>query len=176
MGALGYRFVNSTVRLELSNPPPESLWQHVRTKRFPGRSVRLNNCTINLFRSGKAVIVGCKSPDDVVKAVNEAGRRWGKIKKYEIRNVVGSVNCGGNVNLYRLSRIFQCNYSPDMYNGLIVTLSSGARCIIFHSGKAIVTGCRDFESCGNSINILLDVLDREKWEHLLLCQVADDTQ
>lgn len=173
MGAFSKRFVNSTVVVKLVRPPPPFTPVN---KRFPGKSMRLPHCTATIFKSGKVVLVGAKSMADIDKSVNHIGDQFGPIEHVAIRNVVASVSCDGRVDLSQLASTLKCHYNPDIYNGLVARLANGSTCIVFHTGKAIVTGCPSFEVCQESINIIADVLETAKWEHMLLSQLKETTR
>ena len=75
---------------------------------FPGLIYRLEDpkITILLFRTGKAVITGAKSleqvnaaADAVTSIIREAGFPINKVPKGEVQNIVASADLGQEINL-----------------------------------------------------------------------------
>lgn len=169
LGTCQQSIVNTTVTTCLLNPiAVESTYL-----RFPGKSYKLTHATALLFKSGKVVIVGSKSMDEISKSLLEVAEKLGATGNYTISNVVASLNFVGKINLMFLSKQLKCNYFNDEYHGLKVKLATGATCLLYHTGKVIVTGCKDFQVCQESINIIKDIVESEIWRHMLQLQMLD---
>lgn len=168
MGTVKQRIVNTTMTMQTS--PRLVVTEH---RRFPGKSHRLTHATATIFKSGKIVIVGAKNEEELKTSVTEAEELFGPVHNVQLRNVVGSLEFSGPVSLEALAVDFGCNYNPDIFNGLVVKLVNGATCMIYHSGKAILTGCSDMKKHYESINIIKDVVETELWRKLLQSQMLE---
>ena len=163
MGALGKRFVNTTVTAVATRP----FTVRPKNKRFPGNKIKLSKTTCLLFNSGKLVIIGAKCFQEIDESLRELQDILGHVTNIKLRNVVGTFHVGFKLDLYHLLYCLrEAFYEPELFNGLTVKISTGATCNVFHSGKVIVTGTRTFESCDESINMIFGLINESEWTRM----------
>ncbi|GAB9473792.1 hypothetical protein Gpo141_00010939 [Globisporangium polare] len=106
------------------------------------------------YRSGKFLIVGCNSMVDANQALDKFRSILKKLSypsdlaKFTIANVVGSADLCFKVRLEGLARGHSrfCTYEPELFPGLIYrVVKPKATCLIFVSGKIVITGYRTRE-------------------------------
>lgn len=140
-------------------------------EQFPGMVYRVETpkvCLL-LFRSGKAVATGAKSAEDVEAAFLHL---HGVLKEHEfltednefnsedieISNLVITHDYEQPVDLNRLiiSLPFdKCEYEPEQFPGLIYRLDDPqAVCLIFSSGKCVITGTRSVEDSNRAADLM----------------------
>jgi len=140
-------------------------------EQFPGMVYRVETpkvCLL-LFRSGKAVATGAKSEEDVEAAFRHL---HGVLKEneflvaddefdaenIEISNLVITHDYEQPVDLNRLiiSLPFdKCEYEPEQFPGLIYRLDDPqAVCLIFSSGKCVITGTRSVEDSNRAADLM----------------------
>lgn len=130
-------------------------------KRFAAVVMRIKSprTTALIFSSGKVVVTGAKSED----ASRLASRRFARIiqklgfhvsfSEFKVQNIVSSIDFGTKLSLELVKVIYpdMCVYEPELFPGLTFVLNSGAKnksekcrtvCLLFHSGKCVVTGIR----------------------------------
>ena len=140
-------------------------------EQFPGMVYRITNpkvCLL-LFRSGKAVATGAKSAEDVEEAFRQlhevlkeneflAEDNDFKPDDIEISNLVITHDYGTQVDLNTLiiSLPFEkCEYEPEQFPGLIYRLEDPkAVCLIFSSGKCVITGTRSVEDSNRAADLM----------------------
>lgn len=120
---------------------------------FPGLIFRLESPKVTslIFKSGKMVVTGAKSTEELIKAVKRIIRT---IKKYniditgkpkiQIQNIVASANLHVHVNLDKAAYILENNmYEPEQFPGLIFRMDDPkVVLLIFSSGKMVITGAK----------------------------------
>ncbi len=125
-------------------------------EQFPGLVFRLDRpkVTALIFKSGKMVVTGAKSVDELVKAVKKiikSLRNHGIIitgrPKVQVQNIVASANLGVEVNLEKAAFLLEnCMYEPEQFPGLIYRMDDPkVVLLIFSSGKMVITGAKKEE-------------------------------
>jgi len=137
-------------------------------KKFPGVAVKFAKpkTTALIFSSGKAVIVGAKSEEDVKLVVKRVraflvknGMKVSRSPKVTIRNVVASFSLGRPVNLERLGLTLRGSiYEPEQFPGLIHR-TPAAVFIIFSSGRVICAGAKGEKQALSAIAQAIDELE-----------------
>ena len=139
---------------------------------FPGMAYRITTpkvCVL-LFRSGRAVATGAKSVADAESAfrqVHEALEANGFTPwaTYDVilSNVVVTHDIGRPLNLAHLTLslpMARTEWEPEQFPGLIFRLSSPKSvCLIFSSGKCVITGNRSLDDAQDAVNALEDELN-----------------
>ncbi|WP_449461882.1 TATA-box-binding protein [Tardisphaera miroshnichenkoae] len=120
--------------------------------RFPAIQLRFVNprVTVLIFSSGKAVIVGARSEDDVKKSsrnlasfLKKNGIGLKREPKVAIKNIVTTFSIGERIDLERLGMALRgAVYEPEEFPGLIYR-NYGVVFIMFSSGKVICTGSKN---------------------------------
>lgn len=108
-----------------------------------------------VYPTGKIVILGCKSLEEIDDAITWLANQTHTTKpmKYILHNIVGSVKFDKAINLSDLFIKIQAGRGPDQYIGyhepemspaLVYApiCNKKARCLVFRSGSAIITGIK----------------------------------
>lgn len=120
---------------------------------FPGLVYRTENpkTAALIFRSGKIVCTGAKSPEDVDKGLEIV---FGKLRdlgidiednpEVTVQNIVASANLGYDLNLNAIAiglGLENIEYEPEQFPGLVYRLDDPEVVVLlFGSGKLVVTG------------------------------------
>ena len=140
--------------------------------RFPGMTYKLENpkvCAL-IFRSGRIVITGAKKIEDVESALEQTYHSlvgkgcplWTKYD-YEVGNVVVTHDLGRELNLAHLTLslpMARTEWEPEQFPGLIYRLGGmSAVCLIFSSGKCVITGNNSLDDAQEAVNTLITDLE-----------------
>ena len=140
--------------------------------RFPGMTYKIAEpkvCAL-IFRSGRIVITGAKNIQDVETAleitykalVAESIPVWPKYD-YTIGNVVVTHDLGKELNLAHLTlslAMARTEWEPEQFPGLIYRLGGlSAVCLIFSSGKCVITGNTSLEDAEEAVKVLITDLE-----------------
>ena len=125
-------------------------------KRFPGVVLRMQDPKIAalVFGSGKVVLTGAKSIENVGKGLNILGgllRKQGieipKKLEFKIQNIVTSADLATPINLNKIAVGFNLDkieYEPEQFPGLVYRLDKPKVVVLlFGSGKLIITGGKE---------------------------------
>ncbi len=134
-----------SARLEKTEYEPEQ---------FPGLILRLDtpSSAVLVFRSGKMVCTGARSPEAIYTAVKEAIVKLETVpkikipKKYEvtIQNMVASSDLGCDLNLDKIAfTMDNAEFEPEQFPGLVYRMSQPRVVfLLFRSGRIICTGAK----------------------------------
>jgi len=122
-------------------------------EQFPGLVYRLEEprVTALIFKSGKMVITGAKSTQQLIEAVKKIVRNLKKHgimivgrPKVQIQNIVASANLHICVDLERAALTLENSmYEPEQFPGLIHKMDEPkVVLLIFSSGKMVITGAK----------------------------------
>ncbi len=120
---------------------------------FPGLIYRMKNprVTALIFKSGKMVVTGTKSINELVyavkrilKSLQEHGIEIRGRPKIQIQNIVASANLHVNIDLEKAAFVLPGSmYEPDQFPGLIYRMDKPrVVLLIFSSGKMVITGAK----------------------------------
>jgi len=137
---------------------------------FPGLIFRLDSpkVTALIFKSGKMVITGAKSTEELIKAVKKIVRTLYKKgiiitsrPKIQIQNIVASANLYREVNLEKAAFLLENNmYEPEQFPGLIYRMSDPqVVLLIFSSGKMVITGAKSEDEVEESVRKIYKKLE-----------------
>ena len=141
--------------------------------RFPGMSYRLDEpkvCVL-LFRSGRSVVTGAKSVEDIEEALNQVytilndfGHELIEDYDYNIGNVVVTHNVGKELNLANLTFALdftRTEWEPEQFPGLIYRVGRGLNSValVFSSGKCVITGNQNLDEAKLASQYLQEDLD-----------------
>ena len=134
-------------------------------------SIKITNpkVCVNLFRSGQAVATGAKTIDDVNSAFEQVRKMLddGGYEPFpkvdaEISNVVITHNMGQELNLANLTitlPMMRTEWEPEQFPGLIFRLEDlPSVCLIFSSGKCVITGNNSLEEAEQAVEALREEL------------------
>ncbi len=137
---------------------------------FPGLIFRLDSpkVTALIFKSGKMVITGAKSTEELIKAVKKIVRTLYKKgiiitgrPKIQIQNIVASANLYREVNLEKAAFLLENNmYEPEQFPGLIYRMSDPqVVLLIFSSGKMVITGAKSEDEVEDAVRKIYKKLE-----------------
>ena len=140
--------------------------------RFPGMTYKIADpkvCAL-IFRSGRIVITGAKTIADIetalditYKALIEHDCALWNTYEYEIGNVVVTHDLKRELNLAHLTLALpmaRTEWEPEQFPGLIYRLGGlSAVCLIFSSGKCVITGNNSLEDAQEAVDTLIADLD-----------------
>jgi transcription initiation factor TFIID TATA-box-binding protein len=137
---------------------------------FPGLVYRLEQPKITalIFKSGKMVVTGAKSVNQLVFAVkkilktliNKGIPIQGK-PQIQIQNIVASANLGAIIDLERAALALPGSmYEPEQFPGLIYRMEKPVVVLlIFSSGKMVITGAKREEEVVKAVNSIYERLN-----------------
>lgn len=145
-------------------------------EQFPGMVYRVATpkVCILLFRSGKAVVTGAKSEEDVTAGLqvlhddltDNGYEMWPyQPEDISIENIVVTYEYGSDLDLSHL--IFtmpfdKTEYEPEVFPGLIYRIDEPKSvCLVFSSGKCVITGCKSEGEAELATEQLVEQLDVE---------------
>jgi len=140
--------------------------------RFPGLTYKIASpkvCAL-IFRSGRIVITGAKTLEDIEialeithKALKTHGCDVWPSYDYSIGNVVVTHDLGRELNLATLTvslPMARTEWEPEQFPGLIYRLKDATGvCLIFSSGKCVITGNNSLEDAQDAVNALIADLE-----------------
>ncbi len=129
---------------------------------FPGLILRLDKprLTALVFNSGKMVVTGAKSTDQLIKGFKKIIRtfvRYGIVivgkPKIQIQNIVASANLNVEVDLEKAAYLLpNTMYEPEQFPGLIHRSDDPKVVILlFSSGKMVITGAKSEEDVERAV-------------------------
>ncbi|BBD72638.1 TATA-box-binding protein [Sulfodiicoccus acidiphilus] len=136
---------------------------------FPGLIYRLESPKVTslIFKSGKMVVTGAKSTDELIKAAKKIIRSLKRAgisitgkSKIQIQNIVASANLHLHVNLDKAAFLLENNmYEPEQFPGLIYRMDDPRVVVlIFSSGKMVITGAKREEEVYRAVKRIYDKL------------------
>ncbi len=140
-------------------------------EQFPGLVYRLDQpkVTALIFKSGKMVVTGAKSTQQLITAVKKIIRNLKKHgieivgrPKVQIQNIVASANLHVCIDLERAALTLENSmYEPEQFPGLIYRMTEPrVVLLIFSSGKMVITGAKREEEVYEAVNKILEKLYR----------------
>jgi len=153
-------------------------------EQFPGMIWKMRNhpvadgeesmprATILTFASGRSVVVGAREVSDIERAfaimrthLEGAGfTLWPGDHEIAIKNLVVVDKLGDELDLKMLSvklPFARTEYEPEQFPGLIYRQDvngTEAVCLLFSSGKCVITGCSSFDDADLASKQLVDTL------------------
>ena len=141
-------------------------------EQFPGLIYRIKEpkAAFLIFKSGKVVCTGTRSPEKAQEAVIVAARNLEQIgvrtnpdPKIEIVNLVASADLGAELDLVRVSvtlGLENIEYEPEQFPGMVYRLHDfGVVLLIFATGKIICTGAREISQAEKAVDFLRQELE-----------------
>jgi transcription initiation factor TFIID TATA-box-binding protein len=159
---------------DITGKLPQQIDTRYEPKRFPGIILKFQapqypyRCSILLFSTGKAVIVGMSSTDmihevkkDIVEILHECGVEITRNPEAKIVNIVASGSLGRQIDLELTSVLLEsCMYEPEQFPGLIYRMKVPKTVILlFKSGNIVCTGAKSDEMVEESVKKLEMELD-----------------
>ncbi len=142
-------------------------------EQFPGLVFRLEEpkVTALIFKSGKMVVTGAKSTQQLIEAVKKIIRELkshgivivGR-PKVQIQNIVASANLNCCVDLEKAALTLENSmYEPEQFPGLIYRMSEPrVVLLIFSSGKMVITGAKREEEVSEAVENIQKILAQRR--------------
>jgi len=138
---------------------------------FPGIICRFDDPKVALliFSSGKLVVTGAKSVEDIERAVNKLiqmlkkiGAKFHREPKIDIQNMVFSGDIGMEFNLDAVAlSLPNCEYEPEQFPGVIYRVKEPkAVILLFSSGKIVCSGAKSERDAWEAVKKLLRELEK----------------
>ena len=138
---------------------------------FPGIICYLNEprVTLLLFRTGKSVVTGAKSFNDVqaavsklVKVLSKIGVKFYRAPEIVLQNMVFSGDLGREFNLDAVALVLpNCEYEPEQFPGIIYRVREPKVAILlFTSGRIVCSGAKSEHGAWRAIRKLLRELEK----------------
>jgi len=133
---------------------------------FPGLIIRRHRSSVLLFSTGKAVITGSKSEEELERNVSELitvleknGVAVPGKPNVKVQNIVASGSLGYDVDIEKVALLVPDTfYEPEQFPGLIYRLNElHTVMLIFSSGKFVCTGAKNKNNVEESIKKALKV-------------------
>lgn len=138
---------------------------------FPGLVYRTQNpkTAALIFRSGKIVCTGAKSPEDVDKGLKivfdklrDLGIEVADNPEIKVQNIVASADLGHDLNLNAIAiglGLENIEYEPEQFPGLVYRLDDPEVVVLlFGSGKLVVTGGEKPEDADRAVDTIVNQL------------------
>ena len=122
-----------------------------------------------IFGSGKVVLTGAKSIDNLSQGLQILGDRLRALDidiienlTYKVQNIVTSADLGVPINLNKIAVGFNLDkieYEPEQFPGLVYRLDDPKVVVLlFGSGKLIITGGKQPEDAKRAVQRILSEL------------------
>ncbi|KAF7702721.1 TATA-box-binding protein [Cucumispora dikerogammari] len=145
--------VNFKSKLDLKSIALRARNSEYNPKRFAAVIMRIKSprTTALIFASGKMVMTGAKSEQEVKLAGLKFGRIVSKLgfptqfEDFKVQNIVSSCDIKFSIRLEGLmaAHANYCSYEPELFPGLIYTMvKPKVVLLIFVSGKIVLTGAK----------------------------------
>ncbi len=136
---------------------------------FPGLVFRMQNpkVTALIFKSGKMVVTGTKSVNQLVyavkrilKALIDKGIEIRGRPQIQLQNIVASANLHVIVDLEKAAQELERSmYEPEQFPGLIYRMSKPrVVLLIFSSGKMVITGAKREHEVEEAVKTIYKIL------------------
>ncbi|AMM53994.1 TATA-box-binding protein [Pyrococcus kukulkanii] len=138
---------------------------------FPGIICRFDDPKVALliFSSGKLVVTGAKSVQDIERAVAKLvqklkgiGVKFKRAPQIDIQNMVFSGDIGREFNLDNVALTLpNCEYEPEQFPGVIYRVKEPrAVILLFSSGKIVCSGAKSEADAWEAVRKLLRELEK----------------
>ena len=141
-------------------------------EQFPGmvyRMERPETATL-IFRSGKLVCTGAKSPQDAALTINQIARKIReagiKIKKpdVQVQNIVASTDLGTKLDIDSIATaLTNAEYEPEQFPGLVYRMEDPkVVLLLFGSGKLVCTGAKRQSDVERAVKQIAEILKSKR--------------
>ncbi|HLD33367.1 MAG TPA: TATA-box-binding protein [Candidatus Nanoarchaeia archaeon] len=142
-------------------------------EQFPGLVIRIKDPKTSalIFSSGKIVLTGARSMDEVEKSIEKIIKSLKKINidikikpVVTVQNIVASGSIGMDLNLNTLAiKLPNTEYEPEQFPGLVYKLrGTKATFLLFTNGKIVCTGTKTEAEVYDALDKLIDTLKKVK--------------
>jgi transcription initiation factor TFIID TATA-box-binding protein len=140
-------------------------------EQFPGLVIRIKEPKTSalIFSSGKIVLTGARSLEDVDRGIEKIIKSLKKINIdvkikpiVTVQNIVASGSIGMDLNLNTLAiKLSNTEYEPEQFPGLVYKLKgTKATFLLFTNGKIVCTGTKTEEEVYKALDKLVETLKK----------------
>jgi len=149
----------------------ESIYIDYNPDKFPGVILKIKNPKVSslIFNSGKLVLTGAKTTEDVrigVKTISEILKKVGAVITEEPEIVIQNIVASGNFNKKQLNLelialwLDHSMYEPEQFPGLIFRLEKPKNVLLlFQSGNLVCTGGRSEKQVHEAVAKTYELLE-----------------
>ena len=113
---------------------------------------------VTIFRTGKMISVGTKSPQQADKELKKAYsilKNYGLVKSIritsQVRNIVSRFDLDKKLPIETLARTLPKSiYEPEQFPGLIYRIQDSCTALLFASGKGVIAGAKSIEETNSA--------------------------
>ena len=138
-------------------------------KQFPGLIYRMEKprITVLIFRSGKSVLAGAKSVDEIIQATKKLIKVFKKLgieiterPVIQIQNIVATSHFDRSINLEKVALVLEnVIYEPEQFPGLLYKMEKPkAVLLLFGSGKVVIAGTKREEDIREALKTAFNTL------------------
>ncbi|KAL3071343.1 hypothetical protein niasHS_017200 [Heterodera schachtii] len=120
-----------------------------------------------IFQSSRIVLTGVPHPDKaqniaqkVLRRIQHTQNKKLAIQQLRVVNVVGVETFAKRICVERLAKTMGGIYDPSIFPALRCKLDNGTTCLIYISGKVIVTGVKSIDLLKNSFELLSTIVPK----------------
>ena len=114
---------------------------------------------VTVFRTGKLISVGTKSPRQAESELKKASKilQSYKLSKpvkiiSQVRNIVGRYDLQKKLDIENLARTLpKAMYEPEVFPGLIYPIQNSCTALLFSSGKGVIAGAKSIEEVNSAM-------------------------
>ena len=114
--------------------------------------------SVTIFRNGKMISTGTKSPDQSFKELRKAMKilkGYGLVKSCKLtpltRNIVAITDFKKPIHIEKLARTLpKSMYEPEQFPGLIYRIQDSVVALIFSSGKVVIVGSKSIKDINSA--------------------------
>ena len=140
-------------------------------EQFPGLvlSIKEPKTSALIFSSGKIVLTGARTMEDVQKGIEAIIKQLKKLNinvtikpEITVQNIVASGNVGMDLNLNVLGiKLPNTEYEPEQFPGLVHKLKgTNATFLLFSNGKIVCTGTKSEQQARDALDKLIETLKK----------------
>lgn len=139
---------------------------------FPGMVYRMERPETStlIFKSGKLVCTGAKSPEDSTRVINriarkirEAGIKIGK-PEIQVQNIVASAELGTRLDIDSVATaLVDAEYEPEQFPGLVYRMKDPrVVLLLFGSGRLVCTGAKRPSDIERAVRQMMKMLKSKR--------------
>lgn len=131
--------------------------ERMQSHRFKANTFKCNGSTIQIYDNGSIVVLGCNSFEKLAQVNQLLGVQLRDAElKLNVVNVVYKADFETKIslpNFYTQNRKLKMFFNPELCRGLVIYIDN-VTILLHHTGKAIITGCVDYNTVINCITIV----------------------
>lgn len=132
--------------------------------RFPGASLKLTEGTVIIFKSGRLIFNGIKSPEHLASCVSEIENiLQARLKKPRLVNMCGTARFDRVINLEKMYPISRGIFDANLHPGIFLKRNR-VNVILYHT-SCVFTGCRSCDEFDEVARYLTSLINKYYARH-----------